>query len=196
MSKKITGQATPPRVLPYVVATDGSAVKTRGKTDWHTGFGWVASDGTWQLGACPIPVELAGRSGALVSELRAIYHAAHTRLPDGAVALVSDCEQALRYLDSWSRGDVGRMPPGYVGSGSHAPMLHRLARLVYANRERIAWTLVRGHRGHLLNEAADSLAGIGRRWCSGTYTEAEAERRGRRLVEGFMADPRLAEAVA
>jgi len=61
----IRGQVTPPTKLPHLIATDGSAWYARRSKTWLTGWGWLSTDGSYQLGAAPVPVELMG-SDALV----------------------------------------------------------------------------------------------------------------------------------
>lgn len=196
MSIVIAGTSRPKAAVPVVYATDGSAIRSKGGKVWWTGFGWVCTDGRWELGACPIPHDQIGRQASTVSELRAVWHAVHHRMPGPkGLVLLTDCTQATWYLDQWAAGDVDVMPPGYVGTmnSRRTPMLRRLAMLVAEHHPLLAWSHVSGHAGHLLNECADSLARIGRELARGAYSRPEATARGQWLVDGFMADTRLAE---
>jgi ribonuclease HI len=191
--------ATSPLRGPLLIATDGSSVTgppsgRRGR-GFSTGFGWITTDGRWGLGACPIPANVNGTSPALVAELRAIWHAVDQLWPGETPTLLVDSAGALKYLDIWASGDL-RLPPGYLGSQQRRPTLERLARHIRDNHASIAWRPVRGHSGHLLNEAADSLAKIGREWAAGRCEKQQAAERGARLVQGFLADHRLAELAA
>jgi len=71
------------------------------------------------------------------------------------------------------RGETGRMPPQYDLHPRHAgaaPALVTLAELVSARRGELALAHVKGHAGHTLNEGADLLATIARRWVAAAET--------------------------
>ena len=65
------------------------------------------------------------------------------------------------------------MPPQYDLHPRHtgaAPALVTLAELVSARRDELALAHVKGHAGHTLNEGADLLATIARRWIAAPET--------------------------
>lgn len=188
----IRGVAKPAVKVPHLVATDGSAWYDKRTKRWHTGWAWITTEGLYEVGSAPVPHDQVGPSAAVVTELRAVWHAVRRRVPERTAVVVLDSSDALHYLDAWARGFVP-MPTGYVGSGTGRPMLHRLAAFVAVHHPLIAWSHVKGHNGHHLNEAADSLAKIGREWCRGTYRRPQAQERAHRLAEGFLADRRLGE---
>ena len=69
--------------------------------------------------------------------------------------------------------NTGRMPPQYDLHPRHAgaaPALVTLADLVSARRGELALAHVKGHAGHTLNEGADLLATIARRWVAAAET--------------------------
>lgn len=191
MSRVVTGQARAPKGLPLRYATDGSADGIR-RREYRTGFGWLATDGRWGLGYCPQPAKIAGRDVAVVAELRAVWHAVGARLPAGSVTVLVDSRHALDYLAAWATGDQ-RIPDGYLGSQRHTPMLHRFAAVVAAHPTHLDARWVPGHTGQLLNECADSLAKLGRRWLVDRLPVDDVTRRAQWLVGGFLADPRVRE---
>jgi hypothetical protein len=71
-----------------------------------------------------------------------------------------------------TRGDQPDAPqydldPRHAGA---APALVTLAELVSARRDGLTLAHVKGHAGHTLNEGADLLATIARRWVAATET--------------------------
>jgi len=135
------------------VATDGSC---KGR---YLGWGYISSTGHWGCAA-----DILG-GDALAAELRAVGMA----IGDIPVPcrIVLDSTSALSFLRSWQAGNVSRMPPApgltaamRAGSARQRP-LEEIAVLV-AGRPGLVFSHVRGHNGHLLNEAADSLAKIAR----------------------------------
>lgn len=183
----IRGVVKPAVALPHLIATDGSAWYDRSRKTWMTGWAWLTTAGLYELGSAPVTLEMMGREAATVTELRAVWHAVRRRVPERAAVLLLDSTAAMTYLDAWARGYT-TMPGGYAGTS-----LGRAATFIGEHQHLIAWNHVKGHSGHLLNEAADSLAKIGREWCRGQYRRPEAEQRARRLVEGFLSDRRLGE---
>jgi ribonuclease HI len=136
------------------VATDGSC-KTR-----YLGWGYISSTGHW---GCAADI-LGGDS--LAAELRAVGMA----IGDIPVPcrIVLDSTDALSFLRSWQAGNVNRMPPApeltaamRAGSARQQP-LEEIAAMVAGRGYDLVFSHVRGHNGHLLNEAADSLAKIAR----------------------------------
>ncbi|MFI6759387.1 RNase H family protein [Micromonospora sp. NPDC050417] len=191
MSQVVTGVVRAPAGLPSVIATDGSASKRAvRKVGYLTGFGWLSSTGGWGVGYCPQPTAIAGVDRAAVAELRAVSHAITTLLPAGPVTVLLDSQSAISYLNDWARGHL-RMPEGYLGSAWRVPMLTRLAELVAAHPTNLRVRWVRGHAGHVLNECADSLALLGRRWLADHLDEDAVRVRGAWLAAGFLADHRL-----
>lgn len=159
---------------PLVAATDA------GYKSKAAGIAFVVSDGRWGLKhwvASP-RLDPTGPARVLIMELRAVAllcEAPGVRLPD---TVLIDSTNAISYLQSWQAGNVERLPLGYslrprFGSTHRTPTLVRLARLMVDNPH-IEIVHTHGHRGHPLNEAADSLASIARRGEPAIQTRARA----------------------
>lgn len=144
---------------PLVAATDASV---KGSC---AGMGYVTSDGRWgmrswrQRGDDP-----SGPSRVIVQELRAVALLLRVLAPQARTVLLVDSAPARHYLRVWQRGGQRPLPPGYRAGPRRAnrqPSLVRLAEEMAA-RPRLTVRPVKGHSGHLLNEAADSLASMAR----------------------------------
>jgi ribonuclease HI len=166
--RPLTGRARVAATGPVLVATDGSS-SGDGK---HCSWAFIATSGHWGCQAGDYRHDnVNGRSGALIAELRAAYLA--LGCVPGPVTLLVDSIIALRYLHAWRRGETSRMPPQYDLHPRHAgaaPALVTLAELVSARRDVLALAHVKGHAGHTLNEGADLLATIARRWVAAAET--------------------------
>jgi ribonuclease HI len=166
--RPLTGRARVTATGPVLIATDGSSSGDGS----HCAWAFIATSGYWGCQAGDYRHDnVNGRSGALIAELRAVYLA--LGCVAGPVTLLIDSLIALRYLHAWRRGDTGRMPPQYDLHPRHsgaAPALVTLAELVSARRGELALAHVKGHAGHTLNEGADLLATIARRWVAAAET--------------------------
>jgi ribonuclease HI len=166
--RPLTGQARVTATGPVLIATDGSSSGDGNHCSWA----FIATSGHWGCQAGDYRHDnVNGRSGALIAELRAAYLA--LRSVPGPVTLLVDSVIALRYLHAWRRGQTSRMPPQYDLHPRHAgaaPALVTLAELVSARRDELALAHVKGHAGHTLNEGADLLATIARRWVAAAET--------------------------
>ena len=166
--RPLTGRARVTATGPVLIATDGSS-SGDGK---HCSWAFIATSGHWGCQAGDYRHDnVNGRSGALIAELRAAYLA--LRCVPGPATLLVDSVIALRYLHAWRRGETSRMPPQYDLHPRHAgaaPALVTLAELVSARRDGLTLAHVKGHAGHTLNEGADLLATIARRWVAATET--------------------------
>lgn len=146
---------------PLVVATDGS---TKGR---FTGWGWLAVNGEYGLHGFGHHRQVVGPSAAAGAELRAIGDAVqHLRF--GRLRVLTDSQTAIFFAEAWRTGSE-RLPDGYSvyrASGRLAGLV-RIQRLIYDNRDRLELQWVEGHGGHPLNEAADALARLARRYAEG-----------------------------
>jgi len=157
---------------PLVAATDASWKHGSG------GMGFLTTDGRWGLGRWKAgPQDPTGPSKIIITELRAVQLLLVSVEPQLEMTVLIDSLPALSYLWRWQEGDVSALPPGY-----RAPHLQSLARRV-ADRRGLVFQHVKGHSGHLLNEAADSLAAIARRRRT---LDSEAESRAADLVDSFL----------
>lgn len=166
--KPLTGQARVPATGPVLIATDGSC----SGDGCHCSWAFLATSGHWGCQAGDYRHDkVNGSSGALIAELRAAYLA--LRFVAGPVTLLVDSTIALRYLRLWQHGETGRMPPQYdlqPRREGTAPALVTLAGLVRARGDELTTAHVKAHAGHTLNEGADLLATIARRWVAATET--------------------------
>jgi ribonuclease HI len=166
--RPLTGQARVTATGPVLIATDGSSSGDGNHCSWA----FIATSGHWGCQAGDYRHDnVNGRSGALIAELRAAYLA--LRCVPGPATLLVDSIIALRYLHAWRRGETSRMPPQYDLHPRHAgvaPALVTLADLVSGRRDGLTLAHVKGHAGHTLNEGADLLATIARRWVAATET--------------------------
>lgn len=166
-ARGIHGRVHIPGPTHLIAATDGS---------WKAGCGgsgYITWNGHWAVTARVMkgylnPIANPG-VGSLVLELRAAGMVLED-FPGRAVKFLMDCKPAISYLESWRTGDVDRMPAGYSlrprSQKDSRPALVRIAELV-AGRTDLRFVHVRAHAGHVLNEGADGLAGIGRRALGG-----------------------------
>jgi ribonuclease HI len=181
VSRQPSTPPPPPDLSPLTVATDGSVRRS------VTGFGWLASDGQFgMLGFRHRRVQI-GTQVVLISELRAIGDAVR-KLRYRPLTLVSDSKLAIGMVMRWMNGD-DLLPHGYTTDRADGkPAGLAMAReLIYAQRGRITPLWVKGHQGEPLNEGADALARLARRYAAGPCDLAPAEYRGRAegLAEAF-----------
>ncbi|OUC91330.1 ribonuclease HI [Streptosporangium minutum] len=162
---------------PLTAATDAS---------WKSricGIGYVTSEGCWGLRGWSVDRhDPTGPSKVLVNELRAVDLLLRAvGRPD---VLLVDSLRALSFLHAWQRGDTGHLPEGYDlrPRRNGPPALVRLAEHV-AELDGLTFQHVKGHSGHLLNEAADSLASIARRAVTERF---DATGRAGGLVSSFL----------
>ncbi|MEW9530567.1 ribonuclease HI [Microbispora sp. NPDC049125] len=153
----------------------------------HGGLGFVASDGRWRFqswgGGDLGRADPSGPARVLILELRAAFMAIRTLSEDASRStLLLDSQGAVSYLRAWQSGNVRRMPDGYslrVRNSGAPPTLVRLAEAV-AELPGLKIHHVKGHVGHPLNEAADSLAKLGMR------KPPDAKSRAEGLVKAFL----------
>ncbi|WP_158588012.1 ribonuclease HI [Actinomadura logoneensis] len=163
--------------LPLVAATDASWWKN------VTGVGYVVSDGRWGMrGHKGSGRPLAGADPVVIGELHAV--ALLLEHADADVVLV-DSMAALKFLRSWQSSGTAPMPCGYDArpTATEPAALVRLAERV-AERPDLRFEHVKAHRGHPLNETADSLASIARRRATRRF---DAVARAEGLVQAFLA---------
>jgi ribonuclease HI len=131
------------------IATDG-ACPGNGTDAATGGWGWVTTDGECDSGGEPAPSTNNRMELTAVREALAAY-------PDCDVRIITDSKLIVdtftRWLDGWkARG----MRKGDGKPVKNADLILGIDRLL-AGRA-VTWQHVRGHRGHILNEAADRLA--------------------------------------
>ncbi len=184
-----------PEGSPVVIATDGSARTYRRNrvTKFSLGFGFLGSDGSYGSGGMVVGVDEIGSDGVGVAELQAIAVAVNQLYQqERHFIVISDSSSALRLIDMWHRGET-LLPPGFVGA-QHSSIKNLRANIM--TRPNLGTYLkVKSHTGFLLNEAADSLASLGRRAMDGKFTKKQHRDRVHALAEGFVCDRRFREGI-
>nr|WP_240942596.1 RNase H family protein [Planosporangium thailandense] len=166
-----------------VAATDAS---WKGRVG---GIAYVVSDGHFGLrGRVTDRLDPTGPSRVLINELRAVEYllSGFVTAPERLTVLV-DSRNALSYLYRWQAGDTTAMPAGYdlrPRTRTAQPTLVRLAELL-PTLPGVTFTHVKGHAGHLLNEAADALSHMARRRLSEQF---DLHGRAADLVDAFLRD--------
>jgi len=166
-----------------VAATDASL---KGNV---VGLGYIVTDGRYGVIRRPGSwrMSTATRVSVDVLELRAIAALLFRPGPAPGV-LFCDNGAAVLHMKAWQDGYVRRMPSGYViGHSRKIATLRKLAARVRDLGVNLEVRQVPAHTGHLLNEAADSLAKIGRSGGSRAEVQARAEW----LADGFLASYHL-----
>jgi ribonuclease HI len=157
---------------PVVLATDAAVEPQR------IGGGFLATSGHYGVRAHPYSSEISGPSRVVVAELRAVLWGLQqvTQVVTGPVMVLIDSTDAIRYLTLWAGGATD-LPDGYDTwrPSGNASSLERLQALVQG-RPGLAFKHEKGHAGHALNEAADSLAKLGLRASCGKVAKAEVAR--------------------
>ena len=168
---------------PLVVATDGSA--HRGFIGW----GWLAGDGQHGFGRQVPNARIRDpHSLVVLSELQAIAEAVRA-LPRRTLTIRSDSRVALALIQDWLRGEAS-MPKGYeTDHRAELAGLNRMHDDLCRESERLSFEWVQGHVGEALNEGADSLAKLARRFAEGTggLTADEIPGRALAIAETFAA---------
>jgi ribonuclease HI len=157
---------------PVVLATDASVDKHR------AGVGFLATTGHYGAVGHHYDALISGPQRAEVAELRAAAYGLRRLYNNGVSSEASvdvriDSPEALDFLHDWACGST-RMPSDYRSwrASGNTPTLELLRRLVVRNATTLTFSFEKGHVGHVLNEAADSLAKLGLR-CSKGYFASE-----------------------
>jgi ribonuclease HI len=132
-----------PKEEPMRVATDGGCHPNPGGPG---GWAWVAEDGRYGCGSFA-----SGTNN--VAELMAIKEAllAH---PDEPITIVYDSQYAANCVKDWGPNWRKRG----VRDKANLDLVFSILDVVDRRSHPIEWVWVRGHVGHPMNEAADSLA--------------------------------------
>ncbi|HEX5541640.1 MAG TPA: hypothetical protein VFX60_08750 [Micromonospora sp.] len=102
------------------------------------------------------------------------------------MTVLVDSVPAVSYLHRWQAGKR-TMPPGYslrARSRGSKPTLVRLAERL-PHLPEVTFQHVKGHTGHLLNEAADALSRMARRR---VHEQFDLRSRAKDLVNAFLRD--------
>ncbi|WP_157170462.1 RNase H family protein [Nocardia carnea] len=177
-------------VSPTVVATDGSA--KAGSIGWS----FVASDGRWAMGGGhdrDRPQRLVDHGlMTTYAELRGLLLALNAFDFDRPLVFLLDSAPAITLARRWRAGALTAMPKGYNSAPyrkGQASALTQLAERVHRHEAPLSFTRISAHTGHLLNEAADSLASIGRRYYQRDVPYSKGFNRADGLVQAFLQSP-------
>lgn len=162
----VRGQITRWRAAggPLIAATD--AAKTSGAR--VVGYGYVTSDGRYGIGGHTYPPPKVNVDLVLVGELRAVWFLLTGLDRDAEATVLVDSDDALEFLRGWRQGKTN-MPRGYPELGGNDLFMYNLAARLARTHPRVAFEQVRGHSGHVLNEAADALAVLAKRRLMGRW---------------------------
>lgn len=182
LTGKIAGSPTPLTIYTNGSVSDRPAARNLGH---HTGWGYLATDGSWGCGKTP-QFTRAGIDLALVTELRAVYHAlTHTAVTRHRT-IATTSQHAIKILTDWQDGST-RMPHGYTGSNRRRPTLQRLRHLIADQPTGFTFRQVTGHDDKILHDGADTLALIGLRWGRDRLTDDDARTRAAGTARDFIA---------
>jgi ribonuclease HI len=157
---------------PVILATDACVDERRASA------GFLATTGHYGAVGHTYDAVISGPQRTEVAELRAVAYGLRRLYNNGVpsetpVDVRIDSPAALGFLHGWVRGST-RMPSDYRSwrTSDNTPTLELLRRLVVSNAATLTFSFEKGHVGHVLNEAADSLAKLGLR-CSKGYFASE-----------------------
>lgn len=152
-----------------ILATDASVDAHR------VSAGFLATTGHYGAVGHTYDRLISGPQRAEVAELRAVAYGLRRLYNNGVpsetpIDVRIDSPAALGFLHGWVRGST-RMPSDYRSwrSSGNRPTLEVLRRLVTRNAATLTFSFEKGHAGHVLNEAADSLAKLGLRCAKGYF---------------------------
>jgi ribonuclease HI len=146
-----------------IASADGSALGNPGPAGWA----WYVDDGCWAAGGWPHATNNQAELTAVLELFRATAHL------DDELHVLCDSQYVINSITKWM--------PGWKRKGwrradgkpvMNVELLQQLDAAITGRRYRFEW--VKGHIGHILNEAADSRA----------RAVAEAYRRGATAPSG------------
>ena len=150
-------------VMTITAAADGSALGNPGPAGWA----WYIDDQTWGAGGWPHGTNNMGELKAVLELFRATSHI------DDDLHILCDSQYVINSVTKWMPG--WKKKGWRKGDGKpvmNLELLQEIDEAIAGRRYRFEW--VKGHVGHVLNEAADSRA----------RAAAEAYQRGRRAPGG------------
>lgn len=140
--------------MELVIATDGACHQN---PDGVAAWAWYMDSSNWKVGS----FEKASNN---VVELTAIIEASKEVIDyDGPVRILSDSQYAIKSLRVWSKKwesyNWQKLNANKAGSFEIANLeIIKEGYYLLKNKDNIKLEWVKGHSGHPLNEAADSLA--------------------------------------
>ena len=133
--------------MTIIAAADGSALGNPGPAGW----GWYVDDDRWACGGWPHGTNNMGELTAVLDLLRATAHV------DDDLHILCDSQYVINSVTKWMPGWKAK---GWrKGDGKpvlNLDLLKEIDEAIAGRRYRFEW--VKGHIGHVLNEAADARA--------------------------------------
>lgn len=130
-----------------VAAADGSALGNPGPAGWA----WFIDEGSWDAGGWELATNNQGELFAVLQLLRA------TRGGCGRLHVLADSQYVINALTKWLPGWKRKGWRKADGKAVANRDLLELLDVELSGRD-VTFEWVRGHTGHALNEAADTLA--------------------------------------
>lgn len=133
--------------MTITAAADGSSLGNPGPAGWA----WYVDDDCWASGGWPIGTN---NMGELMAVLDLLHQTAHL---DEPLHVLCDSQYAINVISKWSKGWKKR---GWKKADGKPVLNVELVKdldLAMQGRD-VSFEWVRGHNGHLLNEAADLRA--------------------------------------
>ena len=150
-------------VMTITAAADGSALNNPGPAGWA----WYIDDATWAAGGWPHGTNNMGELKAVLELFRATAHV------DDDLHILCDSLYVINSVTKWMPGWKKKgWRKGDGKSVMNLDLLKELDDAISGRRYRFEW--VKGHVGHVLNEAADARA----------RGAAEAHQRGSTVPDG------------
>ncbi len=134
-------------VMTITAAADGSALGNPGPAGWA----WYIDDQTWAAGGWPHGTNNMGELKAVLELFRATAHV------DDDLHILCDSQYVINSVTKWMPG--WKKKGWRKGDGKpvmNLDLLQELDEAIADRRYRFEW--VKGHVGHVLNEAADARA--------------------------------------
>lgn len=173
------GEVAGPLVVATDAADDGRCV----------GSGNLATSGHYGVRGHSYGRGISGGQRTVVAELRAVHAGLSALFRAGHAFAVPvevrvDSRSALVFLQDWAGGGTG-LPDGYRlwRHGGATATLVKLRALVAHHAPTLTFRHEKAHAGHILNEAADSLARLGLRCSKGTIDSAHLAPLAQRYAE-------------
>ncbi|MBG6054130.1 ribonuclease HI [Salinibacterium sp. CAN_S4] len=133
--------------MTITAAADGSALGNPGPAGWA----WYVDDQTWAAGGWPHGTNNMGELKAVLELFRATAHV------DDDLHILCDSQYVINSVTKWMPG--WKKKGWRKGDGKpvmNLELLQQIDEAIAGRRYRFEW--VKGHVGHVLNEAADSRA--------------------------------------
>lgn len=177
-----------PEGSPVRVGVVGFYAPSREPTVHPRGWGYLASDGHYGLGATTTTRRYDG-PGELAAELRALFWALRKLVPRYRTTVLTDYPEIRELVNAWRRGNVEAVPPGYDPErreSGRESKLARAARAVAQHADTVTVEVVDDYAATPLGAGADQLSRLGWRWCAGELHKGDAKDRGLAVAAKYL----------